>query len=350
MDVGRADLDVVMIAPKGPGHTVRGEYQKGGGVPCLIAIHQDASGNAHDLAPSYASGVGGGRSGIIETTFKEECETDLFGEQVVLCGGLVELIKASYETLVNAGYQPESAYFETLHEVKLIVDLIYEGGIANMRYSISDTAEYGDMTRGPRIVNSTTKAEMKKILGEIQSGEFAREWILENKANAPAFKATRRRERAAPGRRKSMDVAGGCNSDAQIRFRRASKGLRRTRLRLARRSQRSDAAGTRTAGHAGRRDDAGRERRRVEPVVDRGDEVLLDRARVGVRQVVRKIGADDDQRFSSGPKAAEMCGERADGCQRDLVAILIRDLRSHIHGQFVVIGIARWDADGAFRL
>ena len=185
-------IDVVMIAPKGPGHTVRGEYQKGGGVPCLIAIHQDASGNAHDLALSYASGVGGGRSGIIETSFKEECETDLFGEQVVLCGGLVELIRAGFETLVEAGYAPEMAYFECLHEVKLIVDLIYEGGIANMNYSISNTAEYGEYVTGPRIITAETKAEMKRVLSDIQTGKFARDWMLENKVNQASFKATRR--------------------------------------------------------------------------------------------------------------------------------------------------------------
>ena len=188
----RADLDVLMIAPKGPGHTVRSEYQRGAGVPCLVAIAKDASGNAHDLGLSYASAIGGGRAGIIETTFKEECETDLFGEQVVLCGGLVELIKGGFETLVEAGYAPEMAYFECLHEVKLIVDLIYEGGIANMRYSVSNTAEYGDFTRGPRIVNDATRAEMKRILKEIQSGQFAREFILENRAGAPTLKAMRR--------------------------------------------------------------------------------------------------------------------------------------------------------------
>src|SRR6478672_4891272 len=184
-------VDVIMIAPKGPGHTVRSEYQKGGGVPCLIAIHQDASGNAHDLALSYASAIGGGRSGIIETTFKEECETDLFGEQVVLCGGLVELIRAGYETLVEAGYAPEMAYFECLHEVKLIVDLIYEGGIANMNYSISNTAEYGEYVTGPRIVTDETRKEMRKVLADIQSGKFARDWMLENKVNQTSFKATR---------------------------------------------------------------------------------------------------------------------------------------------------------------
>ena len=187
----RADLDVLMIAPKGPGHTVRSEYQRGGGVPCLIAIHKDASGNAHDLGLSYASAIGGGRAGIIETTFKEECETDLFGEQAVLCGGLVELIKAGYETLVEAGYAPEMAYFECLHEVKLIVDLIYEGGIANMNYSISNTAEYGEYVTGPRIVTAETKAEMKRVLNDIQSGKFTRDWMLENKVNQTSFKATR---------------------------------------------------------------------------------------------------------------------------------------------------------------
>jgi ketol-acid reductoisomerase len=189
----RADLDVFMIAPKGPGHTVRGEYQKGGGVPCLVAVHQNASGNALDIALSYASAIGGGRSGVIETTFKEECETDLFGEQVVLCGGLTELIRNGYETLVEAGYAPEMAYFECLHEVKLIVDLIYEGGMANMRYSISNTAEYGDYRTGPRIVTSETKAEMKRVLDDIQSGRFVRDWMLECKAGQPSFKAIRRR-------------------------------------------------------------------------------------------------------------------------------------------------------------
>ncbi len=185
-------IDVVMIAPKGPGHTVRGEYLKGGGVPCLIAINHDASGNAHDLALSYASGVGGGRSGVIETTFKEECETDLFGEQVVLCGGLVELIRAGFETLVEAGYAPEMAYFECLHEVKLIVDLIYEGGIANMNYSISNTAEWGEYVSGPRIITEDTKKEMKRVLHDIQSGRFTAEWMQECKAGQARFKATRR--------------------------------------------------------------------------------------------------------------------------------------------------------------
>ena len=188
----KSSIDVVMIAPKGPGHTVRGEYLKGGGVPCLIAIDQDASGNAHDLALSYASGVGGGRSGVIETTFKEECETDLFGEQAVLCGGLVELIRAGFETLVEAGYAPEMAYFECLHEVKLIVDLIYEGGIANMNYSISNTAEWGEYMSGPRVVTSETKAEMKRILADIQSGKFTSEWMQECKAGQARFKGTRR--------------------------------------------------------------------------------------------------------------------------------------------------------------
>jgi len=189
----RSDIDVFMVAPKGPGHTVRSEYQKGGGVPCLIAIDQDISGNTHDIGLSYASAVGGGRSGVIETTFKEECETDLFGEQTVLCGGLVELIRAGYETLTEAGYAPEMAYFECLHEVKLIVDLIYEGGIANMNYSISNTAEYGEYVTGPRLITSETKAEMKRILEDIQSGKFTRDWMLENKVNQTSFKATRRK-------------------------------------------------------------------------------------------------------------------------------------------------------------
>ncbi|MBA4791839.1 MAG: ketol-acid reductoisomerase [Rhizobiales bacterium] len=192
----RKDLDVLMIAPKGPGHTVRSEYQRGGGVPTLIAIAQDASGNAHDLGLSYASANGGGRAGIIETTFKEECETDLFGEQVVLCGGLVELIRAGFETLVEAGYAPEMAYFECLHEVKLIVDLIYEGGIANMNYSISNTAEYGEYVTGPRIITPETKAEMKRVLTDIQTGKFTRDWMLENKVNQASFKATRARHNA----------------------------------------------------------------------------------------------------------------------------------------------------------
>ncbi|MEO3435311.1 ketol-acid reductoisomerase [Inquilinus sp. CAU 1745] len=189
----RADLDVFMVAPKGPGHTVRGEYVKGGGVPCLIAVHQNGSGSAFDIGLSYASAIGGGRAGVIETTFKEECETDLFGEQVVLCGGLTALIQAGYETLVEAGYAPEMAYFECLHEVKLIVDLMYEGGIANMRYSISNTAEYGDYRTGPRIITDETKAEMKQVLAEIQNGVFTRDWMLENKVGQTSFKATRRR-------------------------------------------------------------------------------------------------------------------------------------------------------------
>ena len=191
-------IDVVMIAPKGPGHTVRGEYQKGGGVPCLVAVHKDASGNAHDLALSYACGVGGGRSGVIETTFREECETDLFGEQVVLCGGLVELIRAGFETLTEAGYAPEMAYFECLHEVKLIVDLIYEGGIANMNYSISNTAEWGEYRSGPRIITDETKAEMKRVLKDIQSGKFTSEWMQEWHSGAARFKATRRLNDAHP--------------------------------------------------------------------------------------------------------------------------------------------------------
>jgi len=183
----RKDLDVFMIAPKGPGHLVRSEYQKGGGVPCLMAIHKDSSGKARDLALSYAVAIGGGKSGIIETTFKEECETDLFGEQTVLCGGLVELIKNGFETLVEAGYSPEMAYFECLHEVKLIVDLIYEGGIANMNYSISNTAEYGEYVSGKKIINNDTKKRMKEILGDIQSGKFAKQWMDECKNGQKNF-------------------------------------------------------------------------------------------------------------------------------------------------------------------
>ena len=194
----RADIDVFMIAPKGPGHTVRSEYVRGGGVPCLIAIAQDATGNAHDVALSYASAVGGGRSGIIETTFKEECETDLFGEQAVLCGGLSHLIMAGFETLVEAGYAPEMAYFECLHEVKLIVDLMYEGGIANMRYSISNTAEYGDYHTGPRVITSETKAEMKRVLDDIQKGKFVQRFVLDNRAGNPELKAHRKLQAEHP--------------------------------------------------------------------------------------------------------------------------------------------------------
>lgn len=190
--VPREDLDVIMIAPKGPGHLVRSTYTQGGGVPSLIAIHQNKSGKARELALSYAAANGGTKGGVIETTFREETETDLFGEQVVLCGGLTALIQAGFETLVEAGYAPEMAYFECLHEVKLIVDLIYEGGIANMRYSISNNAEYGDISRGPRIINEQTRAEMRKILREIQTGEYAREFILENRAGAPMLKSSRR--------------------------------------------------------------------------------------------------------------------------------------------------------------
>ena len=194
----KADIDVFMIAPKGPGHTVRSEYVRGGGVPCLIAIHQDASGNAHDVALSYASAIGGGRSGVIETSFREECETDLFGEQAVLCGGLTHLIQAGFETLTEAGYAPEMAYFECLHEVKLIVDLMYEGGIANMRYSISNTAEYGDITTGPRIITSDTKAEMKRVLADIQQGRFVKNFVLDNRAGQPELKAARKLAAAHP--------------------------------------------------------------------------------------------------------------------------------------------------------
>ena len=183
----RADMDVFMVAPKGPGHLVRSTFTQGGGVPCLIAVKQNASGRARDIALSYASAIGGARAGVIETTFKDETETDLFGEQTVLCGGMTHLVQAGYEILVEAGYPPEMAYFECLHELKLIVDLMYEGGIANMRYSISNTAEYGDYTRGPRLVNEQTKAEMKKILREIQSGEFAKEWMAENETGGKRF-------------------------------------------------------------------------------------------------------------------------------------------------------------------
>ena len=191
-------VNVFMVAPKGPGHLVRSEYAKGSGVPCLLAVHQDHSGNTKAVGLAYASAVGGGRAGIIETNFREETETDLFGEQVVLCGGLTALIQAGYETLVNAGYSPEMAYFECLHEVKLIVDLIYEGGIANMRYSVSTTAKYGDITRGPRIITDKTRLEMKRILEEIQSGKFAREWVLENQANRPVYNALLAKGEAHP--------------------------------------------------------------------------------------------------------------------------------------------------------
>jgi ketol-acid reductoisomerase len=194
----RADLDVFMVAPKGPGHTVRSEYQKGGGVPALVAIAQDASGNAMDIALSYASALGAGRSGIIETNFREECETDLFGEQTVLCGGLSHLIMAGFETLVEAGYAPEMAYFECLHEVKLIVDLMYEGGIANMRYSISNTAEYGDYVTGPRIITEETKAEMKRVLADIQKGRFVADFIADNRAGNPRLKAARKLQGTHP--------------------------------------------------------------------------------------------------------------------------------------------------------
>jgi ketol-acid reductoisomerase len=200
----REDIDVIMIAPKGPGHLVRSTYQQGGGVPSLIAVFQDKSGKARDIALSYAAANGGTRGGVIETSFKEETETDLFGEQVVLCGGLTALIQAGFETLTEAGYAPEMAYFECLHEVKLIVDLIYEGGIANMRYSISNNAEYGDITRGPRIITDQTKAEMKKILREIQTGQYAKEFILENRAGAPMLNASRRLAAEHP-----IEVIGG---------------------------------------------------------------------------------------------------------------------------------------------
>jgi ketol-acid reductoisomerase len=219
-------VDVWMIAPKGPGHLVRRTFEEGGGTPALVAVGQDATGKAREVALAYAKAIGATRAGVLDTTFKEETETDLFGEQVILCGGLTALIQGAYETLVEAGYQPESAYFECLHEVKLIVDLIYEGGISNMRFSISDTAEYGDMTRGPRIVTDETRAEMKRILNEIQTGAFAREWILENQANRPVFNALRRKSAEHPieevgaqlrsmmpwigaGKAKPQDVSGG---------------------------------------------------------------------------------------------------------------------------------------------
>src|ERR1700736_3636311 len=194
----RADLDVMMIAPKGPGHTVRAEYARGAGVPVLMAVHKDVSGNAHDLTLSYGAAIGGGGAGIIGTTLREKCETALFGEQTVLCGGLVELMKAGYETLVEAGYAPEMAYFECVHEVKLIVDLIYEGGIATMNYSVSNTAEYGEYVTGPRIVTAETKAEMKRVLNDIQSGRFTRDWMLENEVNQTSFKAMRAKAAAHP--------------------------------------------------------------------------------------------------------------------------------------------------------
>jgi ketol-acid reductoisomerase len=188
-------VDVGMIAPKGPGHLVRRQYEEGKGVPCLIAVHEDASGNAHELVLAYASAIGGGRAGIIETTFKDECETDLFGEQSVLCGGATELVRAGFETLVEAGYDPRLAYFETLHELKLIVDLMYEKGVQGMRYSISNTAEYGDMTRGPKVIGPEVREAMQQVLADIQSGEFAKEWIAENRAGAENF--NRLREEAA---------------------------------------------------------------------------------------------------------------------------------------------------------
>ncbi len=194
----RADLDVFMIAPKGPGHTVRSEYQRGAGVPCLLAVEQDASGNAQEIGLSYGCAIGGGRAGVLETTFREECETDLFGEQVALCGGITSLMTAAYETLVEAGYAPEMAYFECLHEMKLIVDLIYEGGIANMRYSVSNTAEYGDYTRGPKVIDGKVKRRMRGILDDIQSGRFTREWMLENRVGQTSFKAMRRRAAEHP--------------------------------------------------------------------------------------------------------------------------------------------------------
>ena len=203
-----AGVDVGMVAPKGPGHLVRRQYQEGRGVPCLMAIHQDATGNAHDLVLAYASGVGGGRAGVIETTFKDECETDLFGEQAVLCGGATELVRAGFDTLVEAGYDPRLAYFECLHELKLIVDLMYEKGVQGMRFSISNTAEYGDMTRGPRVITEETRAAMRKILGEIQSGEFAREWIAENRAGGENFDRMREEAVGQPIEKVGKDLRG----------------------------------------------------------------------------------------------------------------------------------------------
>ncbi len=191
-------VGVFMVAPKGPGHTVRGHYQEGKGVPCLVAVDQDPNGDSLQIGLAYAKGIGGGRAGILETSFREETETDLFGEQTVLCGGLTALMQAAYETLVEAGYSPEMAYFETIHEVKLIVDLVYEGGVANMRYSVSNTAEYGDLTRGPRVIDEGTRERMRGILAEIQSGTFAREFILENRAGAPSFNALRRQAAEHP--------------------------------------------------------------------------------------------------------------------------------------------------------
>lgn len=202
------DIDVSMVAPKGPGHLVRSVYTEGGGVPSLVAVHQDASGQAHDRALAYAKGIGAARAGVLDTTFKEETETDLFGEQAVLCGGLSALIKAGYETLVEAGYQPESAYFETLHELKLIIDLVYTGGLANMRYSISDTAEFGDYVSGPRIINDSVKAEMKQILREIQNGQFASRWITENQSNRANFNALRRTEAEHPVEKVGKELRG----------------------------------------------------------------------------------------------------------------------------------------------
>jgi ketol-acid reductoisomerase len=224
--VPQADIDVALVAPKGPGHLVRRTYTEGGGVPCLIAVHQDASGKARDLAMSYADAIGGTRSGVLETTFEEETETDLFGEQVVLCGGLTALVQAGFETLVDAGYQPESAYFECLHELKLIVDLMYEQGIAGMRYSISDTAEYGDLTRGPRIINDAVKAEMRKVLDEIQDGRFAEEWVNESESGRATYKALQEKGRQhqieqvgeelrammpwiSAGKQRVQDISGG---------------------------------------------------------------------------------------------------------------------------------------------
>jgi len=226
-----ADVDVAMVAPKGPGHLVRRTYLEGGGVPSLIAVEQDATGHAHEIALAYADGIGATRAGVLETTFSEETETDLFGEQVVLCGGVTALVRAGYETLVEAGYQPESAYFECLHELKLIVDLMYEEGITGMRFSVSDTAEYGDLTRGSRVITETVKGEMKKILGEIQDGTFAAEWILENEIGRPRYRELREAGKKHPieqigtklrammpfvsaGRQKVSEISGGDTDEA----------------------------------------------------------------------------------------------------------------------------------------
>ncbi len=219
-------VDVGMVAPKGPGHLVRRQFEEGRGVPCLMAVHQDESGNARDLVLAYASGIGGGRAGVIETTFKDECETDLFGEQSVLCGGATELVRAGFETLVEAGYDPRLAYFECLHELKLIVDLMYEQGISGMRHSISNTAEYGDMTRGPRVIGEETRAAMRKILDDIQSGEFAKEWIAENRAGGENFDRLRSEQAGPPDRAGRRRPALDDALDREVGARPAEQGAR----------------------------------------------------------------------------------------------------------------------------